>query len=80
MLLRARPTGNLTATTRAAGLHTLTLSDLYSRLVVHGRVTHALLDLAGHRQEGLLDVASVLCRSFEERDAEAVCEFLFSKV
>ncbi|KAI7091953.1 small GTP-binding protein [Hortaea werneckii] len=65
-------------TTSAAGLHTLTLTDLHSWLVVHGRVTHALLDLAGHRQEGLLDVASVLCRSFEERNAEAVCEFLFS--
>ncbi|KAI7506320.1 hypothetical protein KC367_g130 [Hortaea werneckii] len=32
------------------------------------------------QREGLLDVASVLCRSFKERDAEAVCEFLFSTV
>lgn len=80
MLLRAQRKGGLTATTRAARLHTLTLTDLYSRLIVHGRVTHALLDLAGHRQEGLLDVASVLCRSFEERDAEAVCKFLFTTV
>jgi len=50
---------------------------LHGGLVVDGRVAHALLDLAGHGQEGLLDVAGVLGRGLEEGDAEAVCEFLF---
>jgi hypothetical protein len=53
------------------------LSDLDGWLVVDGRVAHALLDLARHGQEGLFDVAGVLGGCFEERDAEAVCEFLF---
>ena len=39
---------------------------------------HALLDLPGHGQEGLLDVARVLGRRLEEGDTEGVCEFLFS--
>lgn len=44
--------------------------------VVRGRATHALLDLAGHGQESLLDVAGVLCRGFKEGDAQAVGKFL----
>jgi hypothetical protein len=66
----------LTAAAGAAGLHALTLADLHGRLVVNGGVAHALLDLAGHGQEGLLDIAGVLGRGLEEGDAEAVCEFL----
>ena len=66
----------LAAATSTARLHTLTLADLYGWLVVDGRVTHALLDLAGHGQEGLLDVACVLGGGLEKWDAEAVCELL----
>lgn len=40
----------------------LALSDLHAGLGVVGRrSTHALLDLAGHGEEGLLDVAGILC-------------------
>lgn len=46
------------------------------RVVSGDAATHALLDLAGHGQEGLLDVAGVLGRRLEEGDAEAVGEFL----
>lgn len=70
---------NLTAATGAARLHTLTLADLHSGLVVDGGVTHALLDLAGHGKESLLDVAGVLGGGLEEGDAEAVCELLLGK-
>lgn len=68
----------LAAPTSTARLHTLTLSDLHRRLVVDGRVAHALLDLACHGQEGLLDVAGVLGGGLEEGDAEAVREFLYN--
>lgn len=51
--------------------------DVRFRVVGRDAAAHALLDLAGHRQEGLLDVASVLGRCLEEGDAEAVGEFLF---
>jgi len=37
---------------------------------------HALLDLARHRQESLLDVACVLGRGLEEGDSEAVGKLL----
>ena len=66
----------LTAATSAAGLHTLALADLHGGLVVDGGVAHALLDLAGHGEEGLLDVAGVLGGGLEEGDSEAVCELL----
>ena len=66
----------LTAPTTAATLHALTLPDLHCWLVVDSCVAHALLDLAGHGQEGLLDVACVLGGGLEEWDAEAVREFL----
>jgi hypothetical protein len=50
---------------------------LHVRLgVVRCCAAHALLDLAGHGQEGLLDVAGVLGRRLEEGDAQAVGEFL----
>ena len=67
---------NLAAATRAARLHALPLADLHGGLVVDSCVAHALLDLAGHGQEGLLDVAGILGGSLEEGDAEAVCELL----
>ena len=67
---------NLAAATSAARLHALPLADLHGWLVVDGRVAHTLLDLAGHGQESLLDVAGVFGRCLEEGDAEAVCEFL----
>lgn len=52
-------------------------SDLHGGFrVVRGRAAHALLDLAGHGQEGLLDVAGVLRRGLEEGDAQAVSELL----
>ena len=55
----------------------LALADLHAGLGVVGRRgTHALLDLAGHGQESLLDVAGVLGGSLEERNAQAVGEFL----
>jgi hypothetical protein len=57
-------------------LHALSATDLYRGLVVRGRRTHPLFDLAGHSQEGLLNVAGVLGRGLKEWDAKAVSEFL----
>lgn len=55
----------------------MALSDLNRRLgVVCGSGTHALLDLPGHGQESLLDVAGVLGRGLEEWNAQAVGELL----
>ena len=52
-------------------------ADLHVRLgVVRCCAAHALLDLAGHGEESLLDVAGVLGRGLEEGDAQAVGEFL----
>lgn len=45
--------------------------------VARRRGAHALLDLARHGEERLLDIAGVLRRGLEEGDAEAVGEFLF---
>jgi hypothetical protein len=67
---------SLTAATGAAALDSATLTNLDGRLVVDGGVAHAFLDLAGHGQEGLLDVGCVLGRCLEEGNAEAVREFL----
>lgn len=66
----------LTAAACAAGLHALALADLHCGLVVDGRIAHALLDLASHSEESLLDVASVLGRGLEEGNAKAVGELL----
>lgn len=57
-------------------MHSLSCSDLYCGFVVRCGSTHALLDLAGHGQESLLDVGGVLGGGLEEGDAEAVSEFL----
>jgi hypothetical protein len=71
---------SLTAATGAAALDGATLTDLDGGLVVDGGVAHAFLDLAGHGQEGLLDVGCVLGRCLEEGDAEAVGEFLIERL
>jgi hypothetical protein len=71
---------SLTAATGAAALDGATLTDLDGRLVVDGGVSHALLDLAGHGQEGLLNVGCILGRCLEEGNAEAVSEFLVESV
>lgn len=44
--------------------------------VVGGCGSHPLLDLPGHGQESLLDVAGVLCGRLEEWDSQAVGELL----
>jgi hypothetical protein len=57
--------------------NTLALTDLHARLGVVGcGSAHTLLDLTGHGQESLLDVAGVLGGSLEEGDSEAVGELL----
>ena len=50
------PRNDLAASACGAGLDTLSLADLYGRLVVDGRGAHAFLDLSCHGKEGLLDV------------------------
>lgn len=70
----------LAASTGRARLDSLALADRDRGLVVHRGRAHALLDLPGHGQKGLLDVGSVLGRRLEEGDAEAVGEFLPSPV
>ena len=67
---------NLAAATCASRLDTLSTSDLDSWLVVCGGGTHALLDLACHGEESLLDVAGVLGRGLEEWDTERVGKLL----
>ena len=48
--------------------------------IVGGRRAHPLLNLASHGQEGLLDVAGVLCRCLQEGDSQAIRELLHSRV
>lgn len=48
--------------------------------VVRGGGSHALLDLAGHGEEGLLNVAGVLGRGLEEWNSQAVRELLLCAV
>lgn len=70
--------GRLAAAVAGAGRHAVAGADLDVWLgVVGGCSSHALLDLPGHGQESLLDVAGVLGRSLEEWDAQAVSELLF---
>jgi hypothetical protein len=54
------------------------LTDLDCRFVVDGGCSHTLLDLSGHGEKSLFDVGGVLRRGFEERNADAVCELLYS--
>jgi hypothetical protein len=44
--------------------------------VLGGRAAHSLLDLAGHGQEGLLNIGSVLGRGLKEWDTKRVGELL----
>ncbi len=37
-----------------------------------------VLDLFGHRQESLLDIGSVLRRSFKERNRQCIRKFLYN--
>lgn len=53
---------HLAAATGRSRLHTLALTDLHGGLVVHSGGAHAFFDLAGHGEESLLDVRSVLGR------------------
>ena len=70
---------HLAAASPGAGLDALALANLHGGLVVDGGCSHALLDLSCHCQECLLDVRRVLGGGLEERNAQAVCEFLQEK-
>lgn len=54
--------------------------DAGFRVVGGDGAAHALLDLAGHGKESLLDVASVLGGGLEEGNAQAVGELLLVDV
>jgi hypothetical protein len=66
----------LAAAATGPALYSLALTDGHCGLVVDGRGSHALFDLAGHGQESLLDVGRALRRCLKEGDAKAVREFL----
>lgn len=67
----------LAAAVVGVGADALALADLDGGFrVVGGGGAHALLDLAGHGQESLLDVAGVLGRGLEEGDSQAVSKLL----
>ena len=57
-------------------MHTLPLTDVDLLFVLAGGSSHALLDLAGHCEESLLDVGGVLSGGLEEWDPKAVGELL----
>lgn len=61
---------HLAASTGAALVDALALANVDGGLVVDSCVAHALLDLASHGQECLLDVGGVLGRGLEEGDAD----------
>lgn len=68
----------LAAAVAGSGRYAVAWADLDVWLsVVRGGGSHALLDLPGHGQESLLDVAGVLGRGLEEWDAETVSKLLF---
>jgi hypothetical protein len=71
-----QPLSSLAAATAGSALHTVSLPDRDRWLGIGGCGAHALLDLAGHGEESLLDVGRALRGGLEEGDAEAVCEFL----
>jgi hypothetical protein len=54
--------------------------DVCFRVVGGDAAAHALLNLARHRQEGLLDVARVLGRCLKEGNSEAVGKLLQNDV
>ena len=68
---------SLAAAVAGGGTDALSLADLDTGFrVVGGRGAHTLLNLASHGQESLLDIAGVLGGSLQERDSQAVGEFL----
>jgi hypothetical protein len=69
---------SLAAAATGSVLHALALPDGHCGLGVGGCSTHALLDLAGHGEESLLDIGGALCGGLEEGDAETVCELLYA--
>ena len=71
---------HLTASACGAGLNALAAADLHGWLVVGGGRAHALLDLAGHGEESLLDVRGVLSGGLEEWNAEVIGQVLRYKV
>ncbi len=68
----------LAAASRLVVGDTLAWRDVDVRFCVVGRdaAAHPLLDLTGHRQECLLDVARVLRRGLEEGDPQAISKLL----
>lgn len=68
----------LAAAATGPALHALTLTDGDGGLSVGSCSTHTFLDLTGHGKESLLDIGGALGRGLEERNAEAVCELLWT--
>lgn len=67
----------LAAAVAGSRRYTVTWADLDVWLgVVRGGGAHALLDLPGHGEEGLFDIAGVLGRGLKEGDAQAVGKLL----
>jgi hypothetical protein len=73
---RKSEVSDLAAASGRAGLNTLTLANLYCRLVVDSSGTHTFLNLSRHGQECLFDVRGILSRCLEKRDSKAIGEFL----
>lgn len=72
---------HLTASAAGGGSDTLAGADLDGRFrVAGGGGTHALLDLTGHGQESLLDIAGVLGRRLEEGNSQAISKLLGDSV
>lgn len=68
---------HLTAAVVGRRANALALTDLHAGLGVVGCCgAHTLLDLAGHGQESLLDIAGILGGSLKEGNSQAVGEFL----
>jgi hypothetical protein len=74
---KRRDLTHLTAAVVGRRANALALTDLHAGLGVVGCCgAHTLLDLAGHGQESLLDIAGVLGGSLEEGNSQAVGKFL----
>jgi hypothetical protein len=67
----------LAASTARSTLDALSLPNGNRRLVVDSGSPHALLNLACHGQERLLDVRGALRGRLEERNTEAISKFLY---
>lgn len=66
----------LAAAVAVGGTDALALADLDGGFRVGGRCAHAFLDLAGHGQESLLDIAGVLGGGLEEGNTQGVSKLL----